>query len=132
LYQILITAEERPVQFGAGNLEYYKDIATMDQNPGILNGILSLILNGTTPSSEFDGQEDKAVGYFNRAQAFRILLFMQNYFPSSKHLPAMSQESLKIFERYGRDQLILKAGNQFFKTYPSSREVLQVAMQVAD
>ena len=49
LFQILLAAEERPVQIGAGSLDYYKDIAAMDQNPGILNGILSLILNGTDP-----------------------------------------------------------------------------------
>lgn len=132
LFQILLAAEERPVQIGAGSLDYYKDIAAMDQNPGILNGILSLILNGTEPLGEFDAQQDKALGYFNRAQAFRIVQFTQKNFPESKHLPPMLRDSLRIFDRYGQSGLIVEVGQQFFKQYSDSKEILEVGLAVAD
>ena len=44
LADILLTAPETPVRFGSGELSMYRDIATMDQGPGYLNGILSLLL----------------------------------------------------------------------------------------
>ena len=44
LTDLLLTAPETPIRFGTGELSMYKDIATMDQGPGYLNGILSLLL----------------------------------------------------------------------------------------
>ena len=35
---LLLSAPEQPVRFGAGDLSFYKDIATMDAGPGLLNG----------------------------------------------------------------------------------------------
>ncbi len=46
---VLFTAPEQPIRFGAGDLSFYKDVATMDPHPGFLNGILSLLLNSTYP-----------------------------------------------------------------------------------
>ncbi|PWT93766.1 MAG: hypothetical protein C5B54_01375, partial [Acidobacteria bacterium] len=54
LYEILLSAEDRPLQLSAGNLDLYKDIATADSNPGVLNGLLSLILNSDDPASRMD------------------------------------------------------------------------------
>ena len=45
LTDLLLTAPETPIRLGSGELSMYKDIATLDQGPGYLNGILSLILN---------------------------------------------------------------------------------------
>jgi cellulose synthase operon protein C len=132
LFQILITAEERPIQLGAGNLDLYKDIATADANPGVLNGILSLILNGTHPNSEFEQQETKAIGYFNRAQASAILRLIQKDYPASKHLPRMYKDVLKIYLKYGMDDLIIKTGENFFKAFPESDEILEIGVAVTD
>jgi len=44
LANLLLNAPETPIRFGAGELSMYRDIATMDQGPGYLNGILSLPL----------------------------------------------------------------------------------------
>ena len=40
LTNLLLTAPETPMRFGSGELSMYRDIATMDQGPGFLNGIL--------------------------------------------------------------------------------------------
>ena len=49
LAQLLLTESDQPVAFGAGDISYYRDIATIDSSPGFLNGILSLLLNSTGP-----------------------------------------------------------------------------------
>ena len=55
LTNLLLTAPETPMRFGSGELSMYRDIATMDQGPGYLNGILSLILNTTRAGFEILG-----------------------------------------------------------------------------
>ena len=51
LTNLLLTAPETAIRLGSGELSMYRDIATMDQGPGYLNGILSLILNTTAPAA---------------------------------------------------------------------------------
>ncbi|MCI0602782.1 hypothetical protein L0156_07185 [bacterium] len=132
LFEILLAAQDRPVQLGAGNLDYYKDIATMDQNPGILNGILSLILNGTNPASELEMQQDKASGYFNRAEALRLVRLTRRHFPNSRYLAGMYRDSLRIFEKYGMDKLLVEAGEEFFRQFRNAPEIFEVGVAVAD
>ena len=55
LTNLLLTAPESPIRLGSGELSMYRDIATMDQGPGYLNGILSLILNTTAPAAKILG-----------------------------------------------------------------------------
>ena len=52
LTNLLLTAPESPIRLGSGELSMYRDVATMDQGPGYLNGILSLILNTTAPAAK--------------------------------------------------------------------------------
>jgi tetratricopeptide (TPR) repeat protein len=132
LFDILLAAEERPIQLSSGSLDYYKDIASMDQNPGVLNGILSLILNRTDPAGNLQVQQDKAIGYFNRAEALRLVRYTQKLYPKSTYLPAMYRDSLKIFEKYGMDQLIVEAGEEFFHNFPTTPEILDVGVAVTD
>jgi len=47
----LFTAPEQPLRFGSGDLSFYRDIATLDRYPGFLNGVLSLLFNTASPSS---------------------------------------------------------------------------------
>ena len=51
LTDMLLTSPESAIRLGSGDLSMYKDIATMDPGPGYLNGILSLILNTTSPGA---------------------------------------------------------------------------------
>ena len=59
LANLLLTAPEQPIQFGSGDLSFYKDIATVDSSPGFLNGILSLLLNWTGPQRRVSEPERK-------------------------------------------------------------------------
>jgi len=51
LANLLLTAPETSIRFGAGELSMYRNIAYDGSGPGYLNGILSLLLN-TNVSSE--------------------------------------------------------------------------------
>ena len=73
LTNLLLTAPESPIRLGSGELSMYRDIATMDQGPGYLNGILSLILNTTAPAGRFSEEEQRAIPYFHRSRAAELL-----------------------------------------------------------
>ena len=60
----------------------YRDIATMDQGPGYLNGILSLILNTTAPAAKFSEEEQRAIPYFHRSRAAELLALLDAKFPN--------------------------------------------------
>ena len=59
LANLLLTSPDQPIQFGSGDLSFYKDIATIDSSPGFLNGILSLVLNSTGPRSQYEQENEK-------------------------------------------------------------------------
>ena len=132
LFSVLMAADQRPIQVGAGNIDYYKDIAAADTNPGVLNGILSLIFNSADPESEWNDLQPRVIGYYNRAQALRLLLITQRDYPKSSYLPSMYRDALRIYEKYGMNDLIIQAGEQFFKAYPKEPEILDVGIAVAD
>jgi len=105
LANLLLTAPETSIRFGAGELSMYRNIATMDQGPGYLNGILSLLLNTTSPANEFSGEERPRRFLFFTARArqsssrfltpsFPIRPAVPNFMPrfwSSMHLPAKAK-----------------------------------------
>jgi tetratricopeptide (TPR) repeat protein len=65
LYQVMMAALNRPTQLGGGSLDYFRSVATVDTSPGLLNGMLSLLLNHTGPRMQYDAAEERAVSYFN-------------------------------------------------------------------
>src|SRR5262249_33830757 len=94
LYQVMLAALNRPTQLGGGSLSYFQSVAGIDTTPGLLNGMLSLLLNRSHPRMHYDGAEEDAIAYFNRARAAEILEFFEKTFPQSKYLPRMHYQSL--------------------------------------
>ena len=89
LTDLLLTAPESPIRLGSGELSMYRDIARMDQGPGYLNGILSLILNTTAPAARFSEEEQRAVPYFHRSRAADLLALLDTKFPDSTRRPEL-------------------------------------------
>src|SRR5204862_1213302 len=87
LTSLLLTAPETSIRLGSGELSMYRDIATMDQGPGYLNGILSLILNTTQPASHYSEEELRAVPYFHRSRGAELLTLLDAQFPISASRP---------------------------------------------
>lgn len=132
LFQALIDSGNTPTRIGAGDLKFYRDVATVDQNPGLLNGILSLILSDTRPSEEFHQEEARAAGYFNRAFAYRIFTSYKQEFPASPRLAHMYLGMLDAFAGFGEPQGAVELGKEFQAKFPKAPEYAAVSLKTAD
>jgi cellulose synthase operon protein C len=132
LTDILLTAPEAPIRLGSGELSLYKDIATLDQGPGYLNGILSLILNSTSPESEYPAEEQRAVPYFHRARAAELLTLLDKNFPESASRPELHAKFLEYYANSGKSEIVLQSGQEFLAAFPKASQRTQVALLMAD
>lgn len=132
LADLLLTAPETPIRIGSGELSMYKDIATMDQGPGYLNGILSLILNSTGPNYEYPQEEQSAVSYFHRSRAAELLALLDSKFPNSPHRAELHAKLLEFYASSGESEAVLKGGKEFLPAFPKASQRTEVALLMAD
>jgi Flp pilus assembly protein TadD len=132
LTDILLTASEAPIRLGSGELSLYKDIATLDQGPGYLNGIFSLILNSTSPESEYPAEEQRAVPYFHRARAAELLALLDKDFPDSTNRPELHAKLLEFYANSGKSEIVLQAGKEFLAEFPKAEQRTQISLLMAD
>jgi cellulose synthase operon protein C len=132
LTNLLLTAPESPVRLGSGELSMYHDIATMDQGPGYMNGILSLILNTTAPAAKFSEEERRAIPYFHRSRAAELLNLLDAKFPNSAERPELHAELLEFYASSGESEAVIRLGSEFLANFPSARQRTSVALLMAD
>jgi tetratricopeptide (TPR) repeat protein len=132
LTRILLTAPEQPLRLGAGNLAFYKSIATMDRGPGYLNGILSLFLNSQSPASEYSSQDQLAVPYFHRAKAAELLAEIDKRFPTSPDRPELHARLMDAYAAYGENDAVIREGTAFLAQFPVDSRRVEVALAVGD
>ena len=96
------------MRLGSGELSMYKDIATMDQGPGYLNGILSLILNTTSPESEYSEEEQRAVSYFHRSRAAELLALLDKNFPDAARRAELHARLLEFYASNAQSEAVLQ------------------------
>src|SRR5690349_8135853 len=132
LFRVMLDAAGTPTRVAAGDLSLYRDIAQVDAHPGFMNGVLSLILSGTNPQSEFATQEKAAAGFFNRAFAYRIFTAFKQEYAQSKYLADMYLGVTEVFAGLGEHKLAIEAGREFQQLYPTSPHYAEVALRVAD
>jgi hypothetical protein len=132
LARILLTQPDQPLALGAGNLAIYQDIATTDQGPGYLNGILSLWLNSDDPAAEFHDEERKATPYFHRAKGAELLAMLDQRFPHAAEAAGLHAELINSYVLYGEDDAVVKEGVSFLERFQQANERVPVAMHVAD
>jgi predicted Zn-dependent protease len=132
LTDLLLTAPETPIRLGTGELSLYKDIATMDQGPGYLNGILSLILNTTYPTSAYSAEEQRAISYFHRSRAAELLAMLDKNFPNSASRPELHAKLLEFYASDAQSDGVLKGGKEFLVTFPKAEQRTAVALLMAD
>jgi tetratricopeptide (TPR) repeat protein len=132
LTSILLTAPETPIRFGSGELSMYRDIATLDQGPGYLNGILSLILNTTQPGTQYSEEEQRAVPYFHRSRAAELLALLDQRFPNAARRPELHAQLLDFYASSGESDAVIQGGREFLSTFPKAPERTHVALLMAD
>ena len=132
LANLLLTAPDQPIQFGSGDLSFYKDIATVDPSPGFLNGILSLLLNWTGARSQYESQNEKAGAYFHRAAASQLVALLDQRFPQSAYRAPLHAALVSAYAAYGDDASVIRAGREYLTAFPDVAARVAVAMQVSD
>jgi len=132
LIDILLEAPEQPFRLGAGNLSMYRDIATMDQGPGYLNGILSLFFNNTNPVSEYSTEDQLATSYFHRGKASELLGQFDTHFPTAPERGALHARLIHAYGVYGDNDAVIQAGREFLTQFPKDPQRTDVALTVAD
>ena len=132
LIDLLLTAPEQPIEFGSGDLSLYRDIATMDDHPGFLNGVLSLLFNSQRPRQEFARQERNSVAYFHRARASELLDLFHNRFSYSQLRPALQVKLIEAYNTYGEGDGVIRAAKAFLEEFTESRQRSRVALLMAD
>ena len=132
LTDVLLTAPEMPIRFGTGDLSMYRDIATLDPGPGYWNGILSLILNTTRPGAQYSQEEQRAVPYFHRAQAARLLSLLDSKFPNSSRRPDLHAKLLEFYGATGQTDAVIQGGREFLANFPKASQRTAVALLMAD
>src|SRR6185503_284043 len=131
-FKVMLDAAGNPTRVAGGDLSFYRDIAEVDQHPGFMNGVLSLVLSGTIPSEEFANQEKAAAGYFNRVFAYRIFTSFKQEYAESKHLPEMYLGVVNVFAGLSEHKLAIEAGREFQKLYSDSPAYSEVSLRIAD
>jgi predicted Zn-dependent protease len=132
LANLLLTSPDQPIQFGSGDLSFYKDIATVDSSPGFLNGILALVLNSTGPRWEYQKQNEKSTAYFHRAAAAQLVTLLEQRFPRSAHRASLRAALIAAYATYGDDAAVIRAGREYLAAFPAGGERVSVSMQVSD
>ena len=89
LFKVMIDASGTPTRVATGDLSFYKDVAEVDQHPGFMNGVLSLILSGSDIAQEF------AI-----AREIRCRLFQSRVRLSHLHIVQTGIRSIELPGRY--------------------------------
>jgi len=132
LANLLLAAPETPIRFGSGELSMYRDIATMDQGPGYLNGILSLLLNTTQPASNYAAEEQRAVPYFHRSRAAELLALLDAKFPGSSRRPELHAKLLEFYSGAAESDAVIQGGREFLTNFPKAPQRTAVGLLMAD
>jgi tetratricopeptide (TPR) repeat protein len=132
LTNLLLTAPETPIRLGSGELSMYRDIATLDQGPGYLNGILSLILNTTEPASAYSAEEQRAVPYFHRSRAAELLALLDAKYPTSSRRPELHANLLDFYSTMAESDAVIQGAREFLAAFSNAPQRTTVALLMAD
>jgi cellulose synthase operon protein C len=132
LFELLSDAGNERLALTRGDLKFYQDIATSDPHPGMIGGILSLILSDTDPASELKDQEQRAVEYFNRAAAFRIFTAYKQEYPTSTELAQMYLDIVRLYAATKEPKIAEETLSEFEGRYKDAPQYAEVALKLAD
>ena len=110
----------------------YKDIATLDQGPGYLNGILSLILNTSAPASQYSEEEQRAVPYFHRSRGAELLALLDTKYPTATRRPELHAQLLQFYAISGESDAVILGGREFLANFANAPQRPEVALLMAD
>lgn len=132
LFEMFMDAQNQKLPLTKGDLSFYRRAATIDTDPGIATGIMSLIFSDTDPSSRLDEKEAEANKYFNRAAAYKIFLEFKDENVTSPELGQMYLDIVRLYTATGDLETAQKTLAEFASRYKTSSDLPIVALKLAD
>ena len=132
LFELLSDAGDERLALTRGDLRFYRDVASSDPHPGIVGGVLSLILSDKNPSRELEKQDKAAVRFFNRAAAFRVFQAYREENPTSPELAQMYLDLVRLYTGANEPETASAALAEFERRYADAPEYAEVALRLAD
>jgi len=132
IFEILSDSGDKRLSLTRGDLKFYQDIATADPHPGMLGGILSLVLSDTDPRAEFQRKEEQAVHHFNRAAAFRVFGEYKREYPTAPELAQMYLDIVRLYAATGEPAIAAQTLAEFEQRYTDAPQYPEIALKLAD
>ncbi|MGH9837254.1 MAG: tetratricopeptide repeat protein, partial [Blastocatellia bacterium] len=132
LFALLANAGEQRTPFTAGDLRFYQDVAQSDPHPGMLGGVLSLVLADSNPRRELAKEEEIAVAHFNRAAAWRLFTTYKQEYPTSPQMARMYLDLIRLYSGAGETTVAAGLLAEFEKRYADAPQFAEVALRLAD
>jgi len=132
LFEILSDAGNQRLSLTRGDLKFYQDIATADPHPGMMGGVLSLILSDTDPKHELAVEEKRAVQHFNRAAAYRIFTAYKQENPTAPELAQMYLDIVRLYTSTKNLDVASQTLAEFEQRYTDAPKFPEVALKLAD
>ncbi|OLE55473.1 MAG: hypothetical protein AUG51_03165 [Acidobacteria bacterium 13_1_20CM_3_53_8] len=132
LFEILSDSSETRISLTHGDLNFYRDVASADTHPGMLGGILSLVLSDTDPRAELQSEETRAVEHFNRAAAYRIFVAYKQEYPTSPELAQMYLDIVRLYTATHETGIAEATLAEFESRYSDAPAYPEVALKLAD
>src|SRR4030095_13379329 len=111
---------------------FYQDIAAADSHPGMLGGMLSLVLADSNPKYEFKHKEEQAVHHFNRAAAYRIFVEYKREYPTAPELAQMYLDIVRLYTATHEPNVAAETLAEFEQRYQDVPQYPEVALRLAD
>ncbi len=132
IFELLLDANDKRTVLTDGDLKFYQDVAKADPHPGMLSGVLSLVLADSQPQYHFDQAEQAAVAHFNRAAAYRVFNTFKREYPTSPALAQMYLDLIRLHTSAKETELAATLLAEFEKRYGDAPQFAEVALKLAD
>jgi tetratricopeptide (TPR) repeat protein len=132
LFRLSFNAGTNRTPMTAGDLRFYEDVAKSDPHPGVLGGVLSLVLADSNPQAEFELEQGAAVEYFNAAAAYRLFSAYKQEYPTSPELAQMYLDLIRRYSTTSEANVAAALLAEFEKRYDDAPHYSEVASKLAD
>ena len=132
LFELLSDAGDERLALTRGDLQFYRDVASSDPQPGMTGGLLSLIFSDTNPPRELKRADAEAVKLFNRAAAYRIFNAYKEENPTSPELAQMYLDIVRLYTSAKEPEVAAPALREFEQRYADAPRYAEVALKLAD
>ncbi|MDQ3010092.1 MAG: hypothetical protein M3X11_05250, partial [Acidobacteriota bacterium] len=132
IFALLIDANNERTALTEGDLKFYQDVAKADPHPGMLGGVLSLVLADSDPQDKFESAEEAAVAHFNRASAYRVFNTFKQEYPTSPALAQMYLDLIRLHTSAKETAVAAALLAEFDKRYSDAPQFAEVALKLAD